>query len=39
MAAALRKLDESTLESALGAWIGKREIRALLSRRDQLLGD
>jgi len=39
MAAALRKLDEPTLESALGAWIGKREIRALLSRRDQLLGD
>ena len=39
MAEALRKLDEPTLESALGAWIGKREIRALLSRRDQLLGD
>jgi hypothetical protein len=39
MATALRKLDEPTLESALGAWIGMREIRALLSRRDQLLGD
>ena len=39
MATALRRLDENTLESALGAWIGKREIRALLSRRDQLLGD
>jgi hypothetical protein len=39
MATALRNLDEPTLESVLGAWIGKREIRALLSRRDQLLGD
>jgi len=39
MAEALRRLDEPRLESALGEWIGKREIRALLSRRDELLGD
>ncbi len=39
MTAALRKLDGPALESTLGAWIGKREIRALLSRRDDLLGD
>jgi len=39
MVEALRKLDENQLESALGTWIGKREIRALLSRRDDLLGD
>lgn len=35
--AALRRLDRETLESALGEYIGKRRVRALLSRRDELL--
>jgi hypothetical protein len=39
MVEALRQLDEPRLEATLGTWIGKREIRALLSRRDELLGD
>jgi hypothetical protein len=39
MAEVLRQLDEPRLEATLGEWVGKREIRALLSRRDELLGD
>ena len=30
-------LDRRTLESALGAWLDERQIRALLARRDTLL--
>lgn len=39
MVEALRRLDERALESALGEWVGRRERSALLSRRDELLGD
>jgi hypothetical protein len=35
---ALRALDEQRLTSALGEWLSAREIRALLVRRDRLLG-
>jgi hypothetical protein len=35
--AALRSLDEAGLTAALGAWLDRRQIRALLARRDRLL--
>lgn len=34
---ALEKLDEPTLEAELGAWLDRRQIRALLARRDALV--
>lgn len=34
---ALTALDAATLEASLGEWLGRREIRALLARRDKLL--
>ena len=37
VAAALRRLDEGGLEAALGEYLDKRRIRALLSRRDAIL--
>jgi hypothetical protein len=37
LADALRRLDEPSLQSAVGAWLGKAQIRALLQRRDDLL--
>ncbi len=36
---ALRRLDESSLTAALGAWLDARRIRALLARRDALLAE
>jgi len=36
--AALRELDEPQLDTALGAWLDARQIRALLARRDRLIG-
>ena len=35
----LRALDETKTNAALGDWIGKRQIRALLSRRDELVAN
>ena len=35
---ALRALDEPALAAALGAWLDARQIRALLARRDRLVG-
>jgi hypothetical protein len=35
---ALRELDEPQLDTALGAWLDARQIRALLARRDRLIG-
>jgi hypothetical protein len=37
LVAALRSLDETQLQAALGAWLDSRRIRALLARRDRLL--
>ncbi|MGI9289409.1 MAG: hypothetical protein ACR2P1_28830, partial [Pseudomonadales bacterium] len=34
---ALSRLDETTLQTALGAWLDKKRIAALLARRDALL--
>jgi hypothetical protein len=39
LVATLRALDEPTLTADLGDWLDRRQIRALLSRRDQLLKD
>ena len=36
---ALRKLDAARLKEALGGWLDSRQIRALLARRDRLVGD
>ncbi len=38
LAAALRELDEDALEAALGSYLDKRRIEAILSRRDDILG-
>lgn len=35
---ALRALDEPGLQAALGEWLSSRQIRALLSRRDGIVG-
>lgn len=37
VAASLKRLDEKTLQTALGKWVNERAIRALLDRRDELL--
>lgn len=39
LVATLRSLDEARLRAALGAWLDSRRIRALLARRDRLLGE
>ena len=33
---AARGLDEATLQGALGPWVGKGEIKAILERRDKM---
>jgi hypothetical protein len=35
---ALRALDEPRLTAALGGWLDRRQIRAVLARRDGLVG-
>jgi len=35
--AALRSLDQHSLEAAMGDWMSRKQIRALLSRRDSML--
>jgi hypothetical protein len=35
---ALRALDETRLTAELGAWLDTRQVRALLARRDRLVG-
>ena len=37
--AAMRTLDTETLEAELGEWLGPRQIRGLLARRDRLVAD
>lgn len=38
LADSLRRLDAASLEKSLGSWLDSRQIRALLARRDALLG-
>jgi len=37
MQSRLSKLDAGAVKSAIGQWVGDREIRALLARRDRIL--
>ena len=32
----MKALDEATLTTALGEWVGKGEIKAMLQRRDKM---
>jgi hypothetical protein len=39
LAARLQALDAATLQEALGPWLHRRQIDAILKRRDRLLGE